>query len=82
LIDSRARRARTGGAISESVLSHFKRLRRHSRVAEQRTVGRASAEAVVDFTVLALWVSTRRKTKQKRKESFRRSEMKRFVERS
>jgi hypothetical protein len=49
LISSPARRLRTGGAIFESVLSHFKGLRRHFRVAVSRNVRRASPEAAVDF---------------------------------
>jgi hypothetical protein len=62
----------------DSVLSDSNGLRRlldclSRRVAEQRNIGRASAEAAVDFAAIAFWASTKRKTKQKQKEPFRRA---------
>src|SRR6185437_1435671 len=46
------------GAMSESVLSHFKGLRRHfgSSMAASPNVRRASAKGGVDFAVLAFWL--------------------------
>jgi len=72
--------ANTCMAIPASVLNHFKRLRRHFRVAEQRNAGPATRSRR-SFRGRCVLGFDGTETQQKREEIISQSEMERFAAR-